>query len=814
MPVLSAILDTIIPGRAKLKLLARENRRLEMFLRAIPWEYCGWNRIGTQAISPGFARMIGASGIETVMDVQKFLTPSDAGVLEELYAHLAEYGEPFQLETRLPEDGKGGGRTLRLIGKRGQIPGMSTDEVFDVIWLQDITQDSEQMSDVSEVLKTTESREKKWRDILNALPFPLWLRNRDLDIEWCNKTYTDVLGEASASIVAEQRELPTTIIGKRGNKGEPGSKPLARRALASGDIQTEQRHLIVDGKRRLVEVSETASSKGDGGGITGLAYDITALEEMQAQLKHHIATHHGVLEQLRTATAVFDGDMRLQFYNTAYEQLWNLDGKWLNSQPKLTEILDRFRENRKLPEQADFKKYRQHWLDLFSSLLEPYEEMLYLPDGTALRMTVVPHPMGGLIITYEDVTSRLELETSYNTLVAVQKETLDNLNEGLAVFGGDGCLKLWNPKFGDLWGLPPESLEGAPHITKLVEQFAHHFTPETWEKDKETIVQNGLKRGIKSGRMLLASGTILEYTVLPLPDGNILNSYFDVTDEAMVENALLEKNAALEETERMKLDFLANVSYQLRTPLNAITGFAEILDQEYFGTLNDRQKEYTVGVISAAKRLAELIDDILDLSTIEAGYLELTPAEMSVYALVHDVEDLAMEWGRKHNIHITTKCPKNIGQITADERRLKQVLMKLVSNAIAFSPDGGRIEIAAKKNAKENIIAITVTDTGTGIAKEDMESIFSPFEKAKFSKNRRSGAGLGLSIVKRIIDLHSGDVKIESELGKGTAVTLILPLVSDTDAAEEKAAKKKTVKKAAKKKTTKKKTVTKEKTKK
>ncbi|TNE33028.1 MAG: PAS domain-containing protein, partial [Alphaproteobacteria bacterium] len=411
MPVLSAILDIIVPGRAKVKKLARENRRLEMFLRAIPWEYCGWNKIGTQAVSPGFARMIGATSIETVMDVQEFLTPDDAAALDGLYAHLAEYGEPFQLETRLPEEGKGGGRTLRMIGKRGQIPGMASDEVFDVIWLQDITQDSEQMSDVSEVLKTTENREKKWRDVLNALPFPLWLRNPDLDIEWCNKTYTDVLGEASASIVAEQQELPTTIIGKKGNKGERGSRALARRALAGSDTQTEQRHLIVDGQRRLVEVAEV-------GGMTGYAYDITALEEMEAQLKHHIATHHGVLEQLRTATAVFDGDMRLQFYNTAYEQLWDLDGKWLNAKPKLTEILDRFRENRKLPEQADFKKYRQHWLKLFSSLLEPYEEMLYLPDGTALRMTVVPHPMGGLIITYEDVTSRLELETSYNTLVA------------------------------------------------------------------------------------------------------------------------------------------------------------------------------------------------------------------------------------------------------------------------------------------------------------------------------------------------------------------------------------------------------------
>ena len=767
----NAILDTLIPSRRSEKKLAYENRRLEMFLRSLPWEYCGWNRQGTQAISTGFADMLGLDEIDTVLDIQNILAPDDAAALDGMYAHLSEYGTPFQMDIAWPRDKS---KTIRLLGRRGQIPGMQSDEVFDVIWIQDVSRDAGKISDVSGLLEDTEGKEQQWRSILNTLPFPIWLRNADLDIEWCNKSFTDVLDESRASVISEQHELPTTTVKKKSRKA--GSRILAQKAMKQDDGQSEKRHLVIDGQRRLVNVEEIPMERQGKKIVVGCAHDVTDLETMQAELKHHVASHHEVLEQLRTAIAVFDGDMRLQFYNAAYEQLWDLDGKWLNAQPKATEILDKHRENRKLPEQADFKKYRENWLNMFTSLLEPYEEMQYLPDGTALRMIVVPRPLGGVIITYEDVTSRLELETSYNTLVAVQKETLDNLNEGLAVFGGDGCLKLWNPKFGDFWGIQPEMLEGSPHITKLVDQFSQYFEDEHWEEYKEIIVKNGLEREARKGRITLGDGTVLEYTVIPLPDGNILNGYFDITDEAKVERALMEKNAALEETERMKMDFLANVSYQLRTPLNAITGFAEILNQQYFGDLNERQLEYTEGMITACQRLADLIDDILDLSTIEAGYMELSMADFSVYSLMSDINNLAEEWGRKNNIHITMKCAKNIGSITADELRVKQIVMKLISNAISFSPDGGKMEIAAKKSKKEGTLTISVKDTGVGIAKEDMDKVFSAFEKAQYSKSRNTGAGLGLSIVKRIMNLHGGDVAIESELGKGTTVSCIFQL--------------------------------------
>src|SRR5690606_21700327 len=291
-------------------------------------------------------------------------------------------------------------------------------------------------------------------------------------------------------------------------------------------------------------------------------------------------------------------------------------------------------ELRKIPEQADYKQYKQQWISRFTSLLEPHEEMQYLPDGTVVRMIVVPRPMGGLLLTMEDVTSRLQLESSYNTLMAVQRETLDNLAEGTAVFGEDGRLKLSNDAFSRMWKLTELELESNPHISQLLERKGRCFLSEERPAQKNILLGHALERESRKGRVERNDGTVLEYSIVPLPDGNILNAWFDITDTVKVEQALMEKNAALEEAERLKTDFLANVSYQLRTPLNAIMGFTEMLHHQYFGTLNERQLEYTSNMIEAGQRLVSLVNDILDLSTIEAGYLKLYPAEVKVRGLI------------------------------------------------------------------------------------------------------------------------------------------------------------------------------------
>ena len=512
----------------------------------------------------------------------------------------------------------------------------------------------------------------------------------------------------------------------------------------------------------------------------GLAQDISRYESLREELKRYQSSNKELLEQLRSAIAIFSADHKLEFYNSSYAQLWGLEDGWLNKKPKLGDIMEKLRENRRLPEQADFRRFKQGWIDMFTSLINAHEDMLYLPDGSALRMLVVPHSMGGLMMTFEDVTSRLELESSYNTLIAVQKETLDNLAEAVAVYGGDGRLKLWNPSFGRLWKLHPEDLEGNPHINTLTEKVSCFFTKEEWPKRKEQLIALGLDRMMHEGRLKRADDTLVDFTTVPLPDGGVLITYTDVTDSVRVENALREKNAALEAAEQLKLDFLANVSYQLRTPLNAIMGFNEILDQEFFGKLNERQKQYTHDIQEASDRLLGLINDILDLSTLEAGYMTLQREDVKVYDMMTSIKDLVSDWARKKKIEVHLSCAKNIGKIVADEKRLKQAIINVIRNAINFTPQDGQITLSAKR--QKDGLAIEVQDTGVGIPEEDRARIFEPFERAQVGPNEkrlaRSGAGLGLSLVKNIVALHGGTVILESEPEKGTNVKIFIPFSS------------------------------------
>ncbi len=232
-----------------------------------------------------------------------------------------------------------------------------------------------------------------------------------------------------------------------------------------------------------------------------------------------------------------------------------------------------------------------------------------------------------------------------------------------------------------------------------------------------------------------------------------------------------ERNEALETADRLKSEFIANVSYELRTPLNAIVGFAEILENQYFGELNERQLEYSQAIVESSQRLHTLINDILDLATIEAGYLRLDLDEVDLHPLLESVYNLGFERARNRGIELVLDCATDIGAQTGDELRLKQALFNLLSNAVKFTPEGGRVTLSARR--REDGVELSVADTGVGIAEADQDRIFESFERG--GGGRQSGAGLGLSLVKRLIELHGGRVILESQAGEGTCVTCFIP---------------------------------------
>ncbi len=748
--------------------LRAEKARLEAFLSAVPGEYCGWSIDGSVAYSKGFCDALGISHIERFVDIQNRLSPDDSAVSEGMFTRLKNDGVPFTINVQ----DRACTKILKLSGTLGR--DLSGNDLFYILWLEDITSQNTASKVMQEEQDYMQSEMDRFQDSLDALPHPVWMRDKDQQITWCNIPYAKMVGSMPSEIIAQQKEIIS-----RKRKRKPSEKnmvfgaELAKLALEKGNAQSVETHEVIGGKRLLVRVLETPVKSGD---VTlGFLEDITDREQIQKQSESNEAAMQALLEHMRSAIGIYNEDYTLGFYNSSFAELWGLEEGWLNTKPKLGEIMEKLRETRRLPEQADFKSYKKSWRDMFTSLIDPHEDMLYLPDGAAFRMLVVPRKSGGLMMTFEDVTSRLELESSYNTLIAVQKETLDNLEEAVVVYGGDGRLKLWNPSFARMWGFDPETLDGEPHITSVTDKMVGFFAKEDKMDTRKHMIALALERDMNEGRFVRGDEVLVDYATVPLPDGGVMLTYSDVTDTVRVEKALWEKNKALEAAEKLKLDFLANVSYQLRTPLNAIMGFNDMLNQEFFGPLNDKQKEYTHDIRDASGGLLGLINDILDLSTIEAGQMELGFEETSIKEMMGSIQGLVEEWARKQETEITVKCPANIGKAEIDEMRIKQIIINLVRNAISHTKKGEAIELTASR--KGDGVKIVVKDNGIGIDKKDQERILQPFERIENAQQNGRGAGLGLTLVRNIVTLHNGEFELKSDLGKGTTVSIYLPRV-------------------------------------
>lgn len=601
------------------------------------------------------------------------------------------------------------------------------------------------------------------QSVLATAPFPVWFRNRDLELVYVNDAYVRAVEAASRDDVLE-RQIDIVTNALTGS-----SREQAARLLGTG-AQSEERHFaVLAGQRRALGVWQ--ADIGDR--IVGFALDLTEAEEARGEVARLLDAHSETLNKLSSPVAIFDSDQRLSFSNSAFARMFRLSEDWLEEKPDHASLLESMREKRRLPEQADFRAWKKQQLDLHHAL-EPVEELWHLPDGTMLRMVAQPHPLGGLLLLFEDVTNSLTLESNYNTLIAVQRETLNNLHEAVAVFGSDGRLKLYNPNYATIWSLEPGFLDGEPHFADILEQSRPllHIDGD-WGDLKARLLAQITERIGRSGRWHRPDGRVLDYALVPLPDGRMLTTHVDITDSFRIEHALRERNEALETADRLKSEFVANMSYELRTPLNSIIGFSELLEKGFAGPLVEKQASYVGFVISAAGQLRDLIDDILDLAVIEAGAMTLDIVCVPVSEIIESAASLIREQARKAGLRLEIEVADDAGSIEADQRRLTQAIYNLVANAVKFTPRGGSVVISARALG-ENHLEISVSDTGIGIADEERSLVFKKFHTGSASANKK-GVGLGLSLVQSFIELHRGSVELSSIPDQGTDVTCILP---------------------------------------
>ena len=222
------------------------------------------------------------------------------------------------------------------------------------------------------------------------------------------------------------------------------------------------------------------------------------------------------------------------------------------------------------------------------------------------------------------------------------------------------------------------------------------------------------------------------------------------------------------------------MSHELRTPLNAIIGFSEVLYERMFGEVNEKQAEYLADILESARHLLSLINDILDLSKIEAGRIELDPTEFSLPAAIDNTLTLVRERAHRRAIELERTIDDSVGNVCADERKVKQVILNLLSNALKFTPEGGRVAVRAR--TYDGWAEVSVTDTGIGIAPEDQETVFDEFRQVGSAAKNVEGSGLGLAISRKFIELHGGRIWVQSALGAGSTFAFTLPAKGAADA--------------------------------
>jgi signal transduction histidine kinase len=702
----------------------------------------------------------------SLRDIVDQFSLNDAPILDHSIRRLREANEPFEVSLTLIDEKT----ILKAVGYAFSEAGRR----YFVLSFSDVTDEDFLLDKLHTQVSTITAQRNFYLDILDNLPLAIWGRDPQAQLIYCNQVFAGILETTPELVLKEGQELVD-----KNRSYSPYA--LAQRALATETVQSERCHIVIEGQRRMVEMAELPLANKRG--TIGYALDFTEHEDAHITLAKHVATHQEILHNLSTPIVMYGADTRLEFFNKAYERLFEFEEKYLYSKPTFAEIMQNLRERRKIPEVSDFTAYKNSQLSWFNTLLHPVQEMMHLPDGQTLRLAVSPHPLGGLLFLYDNVTDKLALERRYNTLIAVQKETLDHLHEGIIVLGSDNRLRLSNPALARIWQIENIELSPGRHGGDIIYEVRHRFTGYShWNQFRQTMLEMFNTRQPTTEQLILSDQSILTMSYVPLPDGSHLLGFVDVSDRWRFEEALRERNTVLKQADQFKSDFITHVSYELQAPLNTIVGFTEILLNQYFGRLNEQQIEYCKGINVSSHRLLSLTDDIIDLASVEAGQLTLTIHSIDLKTFLESLITLVYNRSNDHGLTIICEDTTSVKRFLADERRLKQAMFNLMMNAIKFTPAGGTIQLRSDIDRGEegDCLVLSVSDTGIGLSEDgkgEREDVI--LEGDSPPTSRIDEAGIGLPLAKSLIELHGGDVRLQSKKGEGTTVACRIPLMEE-----------------------------------
>jgi len=733
-------------ARDEMAILRAETERMRALLLAEPQVLIAWSATDQAPEIVGDTALIAPGALAgRVLDFGTWLEPGVARDMASAVQLLRAQGRAFTMTLQGL-----GGQPIEAIGR--PFGGRA------VLRLREVSGTKADLAEVSTRYQNVLATLTTMRDLVDALPAPIWMRDEAGLLTFVNTAYVRAVEAKDASEAVENAI----------EMFDRGARSDLANARAAGRTFSGRLPAIAARQRRLFDVIDAPSGRGSA----GIAIDATEVAAMRAEVARLNDAHRRILDRLATGVAVFAADQKLIFYNAAYRALWDLDAGYLDQSPSDGALLDRLRESDKLPEQQNFRQWKAQLHEAYRAT-EPKEQMWHLPDGRALRAVIVPNPQGGVTYLFEDVTERLELHRRYDALIKVQSETLDHLSEAVAVFASDGRIRLHNPAFERMWKLTPEALAARPHVEAIAAWCqAQHDDNALWRRLRAavTAIDN---REPMTDSIERRDGMAINWATVPLPDGATMLTFQDVTDTANVERALRERNEALETADEIKIDFVHHVSYELRSPLTNIIGFAHFLNDPAFGPLTAKQREYLSYITVSTNSLLAIINNILDLATIDAGAMGLNLGPVDIRATMDAAAEGIQDRLVKDDIRLDIETSPGIGSFIGDASRVRQVLFNLLSNAAGFSPPNETITFSAQR--RPDAIVFAVTDHGPGIPEDVKDKVFDWFETHSQGSEHR-GAGLGLSLVRSFVELHGGTVSLDSTVGRGTTVTCVFPL--------------------------------------
>ena len=654
---------------------------------------------------------------------------------------LLDTGIPFEASINSPQSGprKIFGRTL---GGRALVT------IVDDAAERRLTSGNDTASGRSDLLQS------ELAESFDHAPIIAWRRDMDGNPVWVNQAYIEAV---EAADLEEVINLKTELV----FGGEENLlSDLAAKARTVGRPQKVRASTVIGGSKRTLEFREIPVRHG----TVGFATDMTAQVVAADALRRQIEANELTLDRLHRGVAVFSKDLTLSYANDAVASLWGLEPDFMQSLPSLRDVLNALRERGNVPQARNFATWRTETLDRYAKLTEAHETHWHLPNGVVLHLLAQPHPLGGLLLMVEDVTDFFEMKREMATVSAVQQAAFSRLREAVLVLGLDGRRRLSNEAFEALWNLEPSMVEDA-HIREIATLCEPLFGDENvWSRMTEFVSGATEARGTWYERLYRTDGTVLRMAGTVLPDGATMFAFTDITDSVTKERTLREQNEKLEELSRLKsafLDGIHDASQELKIPLNTIVGFSEILSQEIFGDLNDKQREYTTGVSTAANDLRQLVTGITDLAMIQADDFPFRVEPVNLKSVI-DATVRYIERNVVEPISLRVDCPESIGDVPGDGPRFREIMHNLIN---AVRNDAGAnevIEIGVRRQDETLMLWIGAENAAlSGATWKVLEKSLHGMDPPPLHRD-----GLSITLVQQFVERQGGTVSLEKNIGK------------------------------------------------